>query len=96
MVPPIILAPAFKISSQKGRIVHGPEEYQGTDESGHGGERPLAPEGPGAAAALGAGVSRTVFASDLPVLFIAGVLCLVAALAALTIARRTPALQVAA
>ncbi len=42
----------------------------------------------GAAAAFGAGLSRTVFASYLPAFFIAGALCVVAAVAALTIGRR--------
>ncbi len=47
----------------------------------------------GAAAAFGAGLSRTVFASYLPAFFIAGALCLVAAVAALTIGRRRMQLQ---
>ncbi len=40
-----------------------------------------------AAAALGAGLSRTEFASYLPAFFVAGALCLIAAALALTIAR---------
>jgi len=47
----------------------------------------------GAAAAFGAGLSRTVFASYLPAFFIAGALCLVAAFAALTIGRRRTLMQ---
>jgi MFS family permease len=48
-----------------------------------------------AAAAFGAGLSRTQFSSYLPAFFTAGVLCLVAAGAALIIKRRTPAMQMA-
>jgi NADH:ubiquinone oxidoreductase subunit 6 (subunit J) len=42
-----------------------------------------------AAAAFGAGLSRTLFASYLPAFFVAGALCLVAALATLAISRQT-------
>ena len=47
----------------------------------------------GAAAAFGAGLSRTTFSSYLPAFFVAGALCLVAALAALAIGRRRAQLQ---
>jgi MFS family permease len=44
-----------------------------------------------AAAAFGAGVSRTEFSSYLPAFVVAGVLCIVAAFCVLTIGRREPA-----
>ena len=43
------------------------------------------------AAAFGAGVSRTLYASYLPAFFIAGALCVVAALSVLAIAQPKPA-----
>jgi NADH:ubiquinone oxidoreductase subunit 6 (subunit J) len=46
-----------------------------------------------AAAAFGAGVSRTVFSSYLPAFFVAGVLCILAAFTALGIGRREPVAQ---
>jgi predicted MFS family arabinose efflux permease len=47
----------------------------------------------GAAAAFAAGLSRTLLTSYLPAFFIAGSLCIVAALAVLTIGRRRSVLQ---
>jgi uncharacterized membrane protein YedE/YeeE len=44
-----------------------------------------------ATAAFGAGFSRTEFASYLPAFFVAGMLCLVAAMLVLTIARPSSA-----
>ena len=41
------------------------------------------------ASAFGAGFSRTEFASYLPAFFVAGAMCLVAAMLVLTIAKRT-------
>jgi len=44
-----------------------------------------------ATAAFGAGFSRTAFASYLPAFFVAGVMCLLAAMLVLTIGKRSPA-----
>jgi hypothetical protein len=44
-----------------------------------------------ATAAFGAGLSRTLWATYLPAFFTAGAACLIAALLAISIARRAPA-----